>query len=79
MEMEISRVNLLENLEKSKKTCLKIAFFSFPFIVVGLLFDELLTSLGWTIACVSLVLWVGLMLGQRMLSTRIPMDYDDEE
>lgn len=79
MEMEISRVNLLESLEKTKKTCLKIAFCSFPFIVIGLIFDELLTNLGWTIACISLALWVGLILSQRMLSTRIPMDFDDEE
>ncbi|MCY7376631.1 MAG: hypothetical protein LH472_11770 [Pyrinomonadaceae bacterium] len=78
MEMEISRVSLLGGLEKSKKTCLKIAFFSFPLIVIGLIFDELLTNLGWTMGGVSLVLWAGLMFGQRMLATRIPMDFDDE-
>lgn len=79
MEMEISRVNLLDGFEKSKKTCLKIAFSSFSLIVVGLFFDELLASIGWTIGCISLAIWVGLMLGQRMLSTRIPMDYDPED
>ncbi len=79
MEMEISRVNLLESLEKSKKTCLKVAFFSFPLIVIGLFFDELLANIGWSVACISLALWIALMLGQRMLSARIPMDFDDEE
>lgn len=79
MEMEISRVNLLEGLEKSKKTCLKIAVFSFPLIVFGLFFDELLTTVGWTIACISLILWVGIIFTQRMLSSRIPMDYDEED
>ena len=79
MEMEISRVNLLEGLEKSKKTCLKIAVFSFPLIVIGLFFDELLANIGWSVACISLTLWVALMLGQRVLSARIPMDFDDEE
>lgn len=79
MEMEISRVNLLEGLEKYKKTCLNIAFFSFPLIIAGLFSDELLTNIGWATACLSLALWLGTMLGQRMLSTRIPMDYDDED
>ena len=79
MELEISRVNLLEGLETAKKTSLKIAFFSFPFIIAGLIFDEIVTDLGWTIGCISLALWAGLMLSRRMLSTRIPMDFDDEE
>ena len=79
MELEISRVNLLETLEKSQKTCLKIAVFSFAFIIAGLVSDEILTLLGWTISCISLCLWLGLMLSQRMFSTRIPIDFDDEE
>lgn len=79
MEMEISRVKLLEGLEKSKKTCLNIAFLSFPLIVVGLFFDEFLASIGWTIACVSLIVWLGMIFSRRMLSTRIPIDYDEDE
>ena len=79
MEMEISRVNLLEGLEKTKKTSLKIAFFSFPFIVVGLISDGFVTDLGWTISGISLTLWTVLMLSQRMLATRIPMDFNDEK
>jgi tetratricopeptide (TPR) repeat protein len=79
MELEISRVNLLETLEKSQKTCLKIAVFSFAFIIAGLISDEILTVIGWTIACVSLALWLGLMLSQRLFSTRIPLDFDDED
>ena len=79
MELEISRVNLLETLEKSQKTCLKVAVFSFAFIIAGLVSDEILTLLGWTISCISLCLWLGLMLSQRMFSTRIPIDFNDEE
>ncbi len=79
MEMEISRVNLLEGLEKTKKTSLKIAFFSFPFIVIGLISDGFVTDLGWTISGISLTLWTVLMLSQRMLATRIPMDFNDEK
>ncbi len=79
MEMEISRVNLLENLENAQKTCLKIAFAGFPAIIFGLVADEIITNIGWAISCISLLIWVGLMLSQKLLTSRIPMDYDDED
>ena len=79
MEMEISRVNLLENLESAKKTCLKIAFVGFPAIIFGLISDELIINVGWAISCISLLIWIGLMLSQNLLSSRIPMDYADED
>lgn len=79
MEMEISRVNLLENLENAKKTCLKIAFAGFPAIIFGLVFDDLITNIGWAISCISLLIWTGLMLSQNLLLSRIPLDFDDEE
>ncbi len=79
MEMEISRVNLLENLESAKKTCLKIAFVGFPAIIFGLISDDIITNIGWAISCISLLVWVGLMLSQNLLSSRIPMDYDEED
>lgn len=80
MEMEISRVNLLENLESAKKTCLKISFVGFPFIIVGLAgFDDLLANIGWAISSVALIGWVGLMLSQNLLSSRIPIDFDLED
>jgi len=78
MEMEISRVNLLESLENAKKTCLRIALVGFPAIIFGMLFDELITNIGWAISCVALFIWVGLMLSQNLLSSRIPMDYDED-
>lgn len=79
MEMEISRVGLLENLETSKKTSLKIAFLGFPLIIFGLLVDELIINIGWAVSCVSLLIWIGLVLSQNLLSSRVPMDFDDEE
>lgn len=79
MEMEISRVNLLENLENAKKTCLRIAFAGFPAIIFGLIFDEIITNIGWAVSCISLLIWVGLMLSQNLLSSRVPVDFDDED
>ncbi|MDQ3061475.1 MAG: tetratricopeptide repeat protein [Acidobacteriota bacterium] len=79
MDLEISRVNLLESLESSKKTCLKIAFIGFPAIIIGLLSDELVTNIGWAISCVSLLIWVGLIVSQNLLSARVPIDFNNDE
>jgi hypothetical protein len=77
MEMEISRVNLLESLESAKKTCLKLLTL-LPAIIFGLIADELIANIGWAISCISLLFWVGLMLSRELLSTRVPIDFDDE-
>jgi len=56
MELEVGRVNLLETVESSKKTALRIAFFAFPLIVIGVLFeDELIANIGWAVSAFSLI------------------------
>ena len=78
MEMEISRVNLLDGLERSKRTALRISSIAFPAVVVGLLFeDELITNIGWAVSTVSLVIWAGLILAARMFARRIPFELVD--
>lgn len=81
MEMEISRVNLLDGVERSKKTTLRIAFFAFPAILIGVLFDDdLIANLGWSVSTVSLLIWTGLIITSRMLAQRIPynlLEVDD--
>ncbi|MCU1288114.1 MAG: Tetratricopeptide repeat protein [Acidobacteria bacterium] len=80
MEMEINRVSLLETLENSQKTALKIALFGFPFILMGVVGEEsAIANLGWAISNVSLLIWVGLMMSQKMLSGRIPFELLEEE
>ena len=79
MELEISRVNLLETLENLQKTCLKLAVFSLVFIIVGSVSEDVLTNIGWTISTISLTVWLGLLLSRRLFSNRIPMDFDEEE
>jgi tetratricopeptide (TPR) repeat protein len=73
MELEISRVNMLETIEKSKKTALRITFLSFPAILVGILFeDSFVANVGWAISCVSLLVWAGLIISTSLLGQRIP-------
>ena len=80
MEMEISRINLLETLERSKKTALKIAFVGFPAILVGVtLSEDLISNIGWAISSIALLTWTGLLLSLNLFADRIPYELIDEE
>lgn len=80
MELEISRVNLLDGLERSKRTALRISSVAFPAVLVGLLLeDQLITDIGWAVSTVALVVWTGLLLGARMFERRIPYELVDTE
>ena len=75
MELEVGRVNMLETVETSKKTVLRLAFFAFPLIGVGIIFeDNLVANIGWAVSTVAILIWTGLIITARMLSTRIPYD-----
>ena len=75
MELEIGRVNMLETIEGLKKTALRIPFFSFPLIVVGVLFeDDLVANIGWAVSAVSLLIWTGMIVSTHLLGQRIPYD-----
>jgi tetratricopeptide (TPR) repeat protein len=80
MELEISRVNMLDTIERSKKTSLHIAFLSFPAIFYGVTFEEpLIANIGWAVSCVALLTWTGLIMSTRFLAQRIPHDMIEDE
>ena len=80
MDLEISRINMLETLETSKKTVLKIALFAFPAILIGVVGeDALIANIGWTVASLSLIIWVGIIIGVNLFAERIPLDLIEEE
>ncbi len=75
MDMEISRINLLETLERSKRTALKIAMFGFPPIIIGITTGEtLISNIGWAISSIALLIWAGLLLSLGLFSDRIPYE-----
>lgn len=75
MEMEVSRVNLLETIERSRRTALRIVFLAFPSVFVGVFFeDELIANIGWAVTTVALLIWTGMVITARMLSRRIPYE-----
>ncbi len=80
MEIELSRVKLLETVESSKKTALRITFVAFPLTVVGVFLDDsLVANIGWAVSTVSLLIWSGLIVGARILEQRIPYDLVESE
>jgi tetratricopeptide (TPR) repeat protein len=80
MELEISRMNLLDTLEMIKRSALRIAVFGLPVIVIGILVeDDLIANLGWAVSMISLIVWVAVILLGNMLSSRIPYDLVEDE
>ena len=77
MEMELSRVNLLESLERGKKTSLKIALVALPLIIFGFILNEnLVVNIGWAVSSVSFLIWAGIIMSRNMLSARVPVDFE---
>jgi tetratricopeptide (TPR) repeat protein len=75
MELEISRVNMLDTIESSKKTALRIAFLGLPAIFYGVLIeDTLIANIGWAVSSIALLVWTGLIMSTRLLAQRIPHD-----
>ena len=80
MEMEVSRVSMLESAASAKKTFLKIAMLGFPIIVFGIVLEDILiANIGWAVSTIAILVWVGAILSQNILSIRIPMDFTDED
>ncbi len=75
MELEIGRVNMLETVENSKRTALRIALYALPLIVAGIFFEEdLVANIGWAVSTVALLIWTGLIITGTLLGQRIPYD-----
>lgn len=80
MELEISRVNLLDSLDRAKKTSLRIGIVGIPVIVVGVAVEDvLIANIGWAVSMVACVFWLVISLGRRMLETRIPFDMIEDK
>jgi hypothetical protein len=73
MELEVSRMNLLEKLDRWKRTAFRLALYSLPMIALGTFFDEsLIADAGWLVSSLGFLSWVGMNVAIRILSARIP-------
>jgi tetratricopeptide (TPR) repeat protein len=75
MELEISRLNLLEKLDRWRRIALRLALYSLPLIAAGTAFDDaLVADAGWLVSSTGFLTWAGMNIGIKMLSSRIPYD-----
>ncbi len=80
MELEISRVNLLDTLDRTKRSSFRLNTVGFVAIAFGLaLGDDLVANIGWAVSGVSLAIWTVTILLTRMLSPRIPFELMETE
>lgn len=80
MELEISRVNLLDTLLNNRRTSMRICLLGIPVILLGFLIgDSLLTNIGWGISLAASIFWIVINLIRRTLDARIPFDLVDND
>lgn len=80
MELEISRVNLLDTLGRTKRASVRISALGVAAIVLGISLNEsLIADVGWTVTGVGLIVWITMIVMIRMLSPRIPFDLMETE
>lgn len=75
LELEVSRVSMLETVARSKKTTLVIALLSVPVIFFGTVFeDDLIAQVGIAVSGVAIAGWVALQFFGKLLGSRIPYE-----
>ncbi|MBV6497438.1 MAG: hypothetical protein JFAIHJKO_02586 [Pyrinomonadaceae bacterium] len=76
MEMEVGRVSLLDSLQRTRRTLLRITSFGFFVLAIGIaIADEVVVSAGWAVTAIALSIWLGLKIASSVLAERIA--YDD--
>jgi len=73
MESEVQRLNLLESIERGKKTSLWIALSGIVLVLVGLVSNPTIANIGWACASVALLIWAGLIISRNLLAERSPL------
>ncbi|MGH9946012.1 MAG: tetratricopeptide repeat protein [Pyrinomonadaceae bacterium] len=80
MELEISRMNLVEKLDRWRSVAFRIGMYSIPLIAAGILFNEyLVTDAGWLVSSAAFILWIIMSIGAKMLAPRIPYSMVENE
>ncbi len=80
MELEISRVNLVERLMRARSSSLYVTALGFPVIVAGLLLSwNSIANIGWAVSAAGVAVWFVSNLLVLMLSSRIPVELVENE
>ncbi|MGI8813000.1 MAG: tetratricopeptide repeat protein [Pyrinomonadaceae bacterium] len=80
MELEISRLNLIDTLSRLAASTIRIAGLGIAVIFAGALLDDsLVADAGWAIGLISLILCSGAVVFKGILAARISTETIDEE
>jgi tetratricopeptide (TPR) repeat protein len=80
LEIEVSRMNLVETLERTAVSSTRIFPVGLIVILAGLIgLGTTASNLGWAVSAIALLVWVVASLFARFLSARIPPDMVGEE
>ncbi|PYS98552.1 MAG: hypothetical protein DMF63_15245 [Acidobacteria bacterium] len=75
MELEISRINLLDTLDRLRRSSFRFCVSGFVVIILGIaLPNDSIANIGWAISGISLVVWIVTLLMSKMLAPRIPFE-----
>lgn len=75
MELEVSRVNLIDSLIRARGNALRVTGIGLPIIIGGVILQyDLVANIGWAISGVAIIAWVVMSIMERMLDSRIPLD-----
>jgi tetratricopeptide (TPR) repeat protein len=80
MEIEIRRINLLEGIQRSKAITMRISLFGFAVIMFGMFTSEqIISNIGWACTAAAVLIWMGLMIGGKILADRFPVEEAEED
>ena len=75
MELEVSRVNLLERLERNSRVAVRASFVGLLVLFGGLVFEQgMVANFGWAIIFIAVGLRLVLLIGRKMMTNRIPFE-----
>ncbi|HCA58641.1 MAG TPA: hypothetical protein DEP46_11725 [Blastocatellia bacterium] len=75
MELEVSRVNLLERLERNSRAAVRVSLVGLLVLFVGLLLDQIMiANFGWAIVFIAIGVRLVLLIGRKMMTNRIPFE-----
>ncbi len=75
LDMEVTRINLLETFARSKRTAFRIALLGLPTIILGIFIDDaLVTNIGWAVAVIALTVWFAMIVAVNLFSSRVPFE-----
>lgn len=79
MELEVGRVRMLEGIERTRRSAIRIAIIGVPVIVAGVVLDNIsIANVGWAVSTVAIMVWFAMLVGTRMFGRRIPYEFVED-